>query len=364
MQNIPELEGFLPEEGNIMLSASELPVHAYRYSRGIKEPYSKFTPPARFDSEGKAEKPYSGKLYITTHPISDFLTYAKPNIIREMHELGAVTTTSNIGPELEVSFLGHLPKEKFEHAQKVRVPSFYKKKYSAHYIDKYGISEEMYKLIREILRKYKTENFEWYEIKFIESYDIPIEDKDVAFFLYKGNLHCKTIGNNGYPVASGKRNGGILPKLHENIIKKLNKLEDLKLKDAYRQEIIKFATSQVDNLSYKIKITNLPKTSTAGNEIQLFLEDGNLICRLKGQRDKVIPSGKRLKGVTPDLHKKLTIQIEALHEEIEFSLADKEELIEFSTSLGLTTMHRHALQRDLADYIAMYDSVRLSYGKY
>jgi len=135
---------------------SEIAPHAMRYAMSVKEPYKQYALPARYNTEGRPENPYVGKLYVTLHPASDFYAHNKPNIIREMHKMGSVTTTRYIGSELEVSFLGRIPKERFEYTQKVRVPSFEKETYPRHYLEKYGIDKGMYRLIRVIHKKYSV----------------------------------------------------------------------------------------------------------------------------------------------------------------------------------------------------------------
>lgn len=152
LQEVKMLEELFPEEGNFMVSMSELPTHAFRYARGTKNPYSEYELKARYDKNGKPEKPYSGKLTVTTHEISEFQKYSKPNILREMKKLGSVTAPNEIGNELEVSFLGRIPKEKFKYSQKIRVPSFTSKKMPEHFLAKYGITPDMYQLIRHIIR--------------------------------------------------------------------------------------------------------------------------------------------------------------------------------------------------------------------
>jgi hypothetical protein len=349
----PGLKDFFPREGNVMISTSELPFHAIKYARGIKEPYSQFGLPPRYNKHGRPEKPYNGKLCITSHPIKDFLTYAKPNIIRELHELGAVTTKSNIGPELEVSFLSYIQKNKFVHAEKVRLPSFAHDKYPMHYLNKYGLTEEIYFLIKEIFLMCPQEFFEWYEVKFLESYGDPIDSKDIAFFMYNGKLCVKTAA---YTPGCEVDVSNFNKELHKKIIKKLKKIENLNISDTHKQEIRRFATGDA-NSNHEIKITAEPKLPNSN--IQLFKNGDEIMCRLKGFNDRTMMRGKRNKGINTNTYDICSSKIEILGEEISFKLADRESIIEYTSSIKLTTMHRHLLQRDLADYIAMYNSVRL-----
>lgn len=159
LQEVKMLEGVFPEEGNFMVSMSELPTHAFRYARSTKNPYSEYELKARYNKNGKPEKPYSGKLTVTTHGVSEFQKYSKPNILREMKKLGSVTAPDEIGSELEVSFLGRIPKEKFKYSQKIRVPSFANEKMPEHFMPKYGITPDMYQLIRQaIINKHDIKN--------------------------------------------------------------------------------------------------------------------------------------------------------------------------------------------------------------
>ena len=164
-ERVPALKGLFPKKGNPFVSTSELPTHAFRYAMGVKEPYNKYTLPARRDKSGRPEKPYRGKLYVTRHPPLDFTGWNKPNIIREMNSLGSVTTGSAIGPELEVSFLGKLHKDRFVYSQKTRVPSFHKKAYPYHYQNKYGINKETYDLIYNIFQKYGFDSSQRQEVE-------------------------------------------------------------------------------------------------------------------------------------------------------------------------------------------------------
>lgn len=154
LQDSGTLKKILSAKGNPYVSFSELPIHALRYAQGLKEPYSEFVLPPRRNQKGRPEKPYTGKLYITSHPIEDFVGAGKPYIIREMYRLGEVTTRWDIGPELEVSFLGRVPAGRSFHTERVRVPSFHKDDYPEHYFNKYGINFRLYKCVQDIYKKY------------------------------------------------------------------------------------------------------------------------------------------------------------------------------------------------------------------
>ncbi len=152
-EKVQELKGLFPELGNMFNSCSELLPHALRYAMGIKEPYSENALDIRRDNQGKPENPYLGKLYTTSHPLSDFSTWSRPHVVRELSYKKQVTTTSFIGPELEVSFLSSIPQSHFASAQKVRLPSFAYAAYPPHYQVKYGIDAELYTLIYQVCLK-------------------------------------------------------------------------------------------------------------------------------------------------------------------------------------------------------------------
>jgi hypothetical protein len=148
---------------NPFLSTGDTPHHALKYAYGLKiyggkneeeklENKRKMLHP-RWRLNGRAERPYVGKVYVTLHPVKDYLGKNKPNNIPELFSQGRITMGNVIVQEKETSFFGYLPGGRLLIQHKAKYLSF-NRKYQKRYQFKYGIGEELYSLFRRAFLKY------------------------------------------------------------------------------------------------------------------------------------------------------------------------------------------------------------------
>lgn len=145
---------FLETGDRPLLSTSDLPYHALKYAYGVKlyDGHKDKRLRPRWREDGRAERPYSGKVYASLHPLRDY-TEKSPSHLTSFFKHGFMPLVSNIVVERETSFLAHLPKGRVFMQHVAKYPSF-KGKYKACYDEKYGITEEMYKKIQTGLQNF------------------------------------------------------------------------------------------------------------------------------------------------------------------------------------------------------------------
>lgn len=147
----PSLSILLPEGGIPFVSMGCIPYHGLKYAYGLK-PYKghkdeRLRP--RWRSDGRAERPYSGVLYTSLHPITDFDTDGPLHVvslnrnaeIRLQDELFIIA-------EHESCFPAYLPEGRVIHKHIAKYPSF-KKGYKSINLDKYGLSQLEYSRFRK-----------------------------------------------------------------------------------------------------------------------------------------------------------------------------------------------------------------------
>jgi hypothetical protein len=145
---------YLFNENRPFLSTADLPLHALWYAYGIKlyqgHEHERLRP--RWRKDGKAERPYSGKVYLSLHPLSDYSTLS-PSHLTSLFKHGLITLDNFIAAERETSFLGYLPKDRVAYHYKAKYPSF-KGPYKLIYESKYGIDSKMYKILQDNFNLY------------------------------------------------------------------------------------------------------------------------------------------------------------------------------------------------------------------
>lgn len=149
----PMLSKILINDANPFLSTGGTPYHADKYAYGIK-PYKghkdeRLRP--RWNKTGRAERPYSGAVYVSLHPLTDFDVDGPLHIptltwdaeIRLSSEL-------NIVPEKESCFPSFLPGQRVIYKHIAKYPSFVGP-YKQIYLAKYGIDEAFYSTLQDML---------------------------------------------------------------------------------------------------------------------------------------------------------------------------------------------------------------------
>lgn len=149
----------LPNAQNPHISMGDIPLHPLKYAYGIK-PYSgqehqRLRP--RWNNELRAERPYSGKVYLSLHPISDYQKNGPFHHLVSLNYTGEVHIDSVRGEmimqERETSFFGYLPADRIKHVHVAKYPSF-KGEYKTIYEAKYGIDKKFYELFQKAFQKY------------------------------------------------------------------------------------------------------------------------------------------------------------------------------------------------------------------
>lgn len=139
------------------VSCGESPSHALRYAYGLKyyEGHGDSRLRPRWNREGRAERPYSGKVYIILHSLQDYLQ-ANPNHVLNLNEAGEVAIGNLIVAEREVAFASYLPKSSVIVQHVAKYPSFKDGSndgYKSIYTQKYGLSKEKYLDFKKRIRK-------------------------------------------------------------------------------------------------------------------------------------------------------------------------------------------------------------------
>lgn len=136
-----------------LLSTGDIPYHALKYAYGIKvykgHEHERLRPQWQLD--GTAERPYSGKAYVSLHPITDYIE-GNPSHLTSLFKEGLCPLTNLISGERETSFLGYLAGDRIAYQMVAKYPSF-KKDYKTIYEYKYGITKPLFIKIRNAFQK-------------------------------------------------------------------------------------------------------------------------------------------------------------------------------------------------------------------
>lgn len=145
------LRSVLLNDANPFFSMGDTPYHANKYAYGLK-PYEghegdRIRP--RWNAELKAERPYSGVVYTSLHPINDYTSDGPLHLIT-LNRNAEIKLKSEliIIAERESCFPAYLPEDRIIHKHIAKYPSF-KGPYKNIYFYKYGLTEALYNKFKE-----------------------------------------------------------------------------------------------------------------------------------------------------------------------------------------------------------------------
>lgn len=215
----PNLKDLLLNHANPFISTGDTPYHALKYAFGMK-PYEgheweRLRP--RWQKNGRAERPYSGKVYLSLHPIQDYIENGPLHLVSLVWQ-GRVQLDNLIVAERETTFPGYIPENRVKYHFKAKYPSFKSGKYKKIYEYKYGIKEEEFEKLREYLKNsaphtQENKNFkkflgEWlcsyHEVKMIDKARQIAEIEHGAVLIYRDKNGLFSLKA---PVDSPTRNG-------------------------------------------------------------------------------------------------------------------------------------------------------------
>ncbi|WP_039456253.1 ankyrin repeat domain-containing protein [Candidatus Jidaibacter acanthamoebae] len=147
------LKQYLLNNHNPFVSTGDVPYHALKYAYGIKiyEVHKDERLRPRWRKNGKAERPYSGKVYLSLHPLEDYSENGALHVV-SLNAQGRVNINNIIVSEREASFPASIPAERIIEIHIAKYPSFHRG-YKDFYLEKYGLTRTMY---RELRDKFKT----------------------------------------------------------------------------------------------------------------------------------------------------------------------------------------------------------------
>lgn len=139
---------------NPFVSFGGTPFHALKYAYGIK-PYqenkeNRLRP--RWTHAGVAERPYSGKVYLSLHPLADFGAEG-PLDVPSLYFQGAIKLSALILNERESTHPAFVPPDRVAYTYVAKYPSF-DKPYKSIYLYKYGLKKDVYVILQRLILKY------------------------------------------------------------------------------------------------------------------------------------------------------------------------------------------------------------------
>lgn len=150
----------LPNASMPFVSTGDTPLHALKYAYGIK-PYQghhheRLQP--RWRNDGTAERPYSGKVYLSLHPITDYDPQQGAMHIVSLNHLAKIRIDSVIGEmiinEYETTFPSSIPANRVVYTHIAKYPSF-ASAYKEIYAIKYGLDQELYDSFRAAIKEFR-----------------------------------------------------------------------------------------------------------------------------------------------------------------------------------------------------------------
>lgn len=188
----------LLNDKNPFVSTSCYPFHAARYALGLKVFTDKGKSDAkkeerlrpRYLKNGQAERPYSGKVSVFLHTLSELNDKNGPLEVVSLNNNGNLKIMNNIVAEAERTFPAIVNGANVIAHHKARYPNFHKP-YKIHYLQKYGLDEELYGLFQKAIcispphsegaKYYKRLLGEWLcvylEVKMIHEANISAQEK-------------------------------------------------------------------------------------------------------------------------------------------------------------------------------------------
>lgn len=154
------LAEYLNTKERPLFSTSDVPNHALKYAFGVKlyEGHKDERLRPRWRDNLRAERPYSGKVYLSLHPITDYEQH-KPSHLTSLFKKGLVSLGNVIIAERETSFLAYMPEDRVVYHFKAKYPSFHEA-YKTIFHHKYGINKEMYQAIQNALEQFVPHSVE------------------------------------------------------------------------------------------------------------------------------------------------------------------------------------------------------------
>jgi hypothetical protein len=163
----PLLQAIFSNDANPFVSTGDVPYHALKYAYGIK-PYKghedeRLRP--RWKRNGRAERPYSGVVYVSLHPLEDYDNDGPLHLV-SLNRTAEIRLKSelNIIPERESCFPAYIPEGRVIHKHVAKYLSF-SGSYKQIYASKYGIDETFYNKLCALLKKARPHSKEMTQFK-------------------------------------------------------------------------------------------------------------------------------------------------------------------------------------------------------
>lgn len=158
IKNHPLIKQLFLNDSNPFVSMGDVPYHALKYAYGLKvyKGHKHERLPPRWNSAGRAERPYSGAMHLSIHPIEDFDQDGPLNVV-SLNRTAEIKLKSElqIVSERETCFPGFLPEHRVVFKHIAKYPSFKKKCYKKIYLQKYGITKDLYRKFYRALKRAK-----------------------------------------------------------------------------------------------------------------------------------------------------------------------------------------------------------------
>ncbi len=262
---------YLQSTDRPLLSTADTPRHALYYSYGLKvyegHEYDCLRP--RWRSDGRAERPYAGKVYISLHPITDYVQ-RQPSHVASLFQHGLIPLNNLIAAERETSFLGYLPEDRVKLLHVSKYPSF-KGRYKKIYQYKYGMSEAQYleykqllisadhapntKNREKLLQKMGTAFCDYHEIKLIRE-ATQLAQAQGCVLVYRDLDGGFSLTPPPTPTARSKL-------LHDGVMEKRNKYRELAIANAR-------GVNALTRDQFATKTARWPAALKASYELRLF----------------------------------------------------------------------------------------------
>ncbi|WP_028387855.1 ankyrin repeat domain-containing protein [Legionella fairfieldensis] len=163
----PVLKHILLNDSNPFVSMGDIPYHSAKYAYGIK-PYKgheSFRLRPRWKDNGRAERPYSGVIYASLHPLTDYKQDGPLHLV-SLNRAGEIKLKDELEiiPERESCFPSYLPEQRVFYKHIAKYPSF-KEEYKTSFLHKYGLSKELYNKFKSKLKNARPHTSEMKQFK-------------------------------------------------------------------------------------------------------------------------------------------------------------------------------------------------------
>lgn len=147
----------LPNSSNPKVSTGDVPHHAAKYAYGMK-PYSGHEEDIlepNYDEKGKPQHPYSGKLYASIHPLSDYTEESGPTQLVPLQNEQRINIGKVIIPERESQYEGMVESDRVKYQSKAKFPDF-SKAYKSVFEEKYGLTKELFEAFKQAFKSVES----------------------------------------------------------------------------------------------------------------------------------------------------------------------------------------------------------------